>query len=104
MGLSSQFSTDSGIFRNPTAPFDRMASVLGTYSNDSADSFNGSLLLYTTVDALSIPSVGTAPPPPVPEPAEVAMLAAGLPLLLLALRRPRYPQVTVGELCRRLPG
>jgi hypothetical protein len=40
----------------------------------------------------------------VPEPAEVAMLAAGLPLLLLALRRPRYPQVTVGELCRRLPG
>lgn len=89
-GVSRQFSTDSGTLRNPTAPFDWMASVLGTYANDSAASFPGSLLLYTTVDALSVPSAVTAPPP-VPEPANIAMLAAGLPLLLALCRRTGAP-------------
>ena len=88
--VSQRFSADSGYFTGPTPAFDRIDTILGTWSNDSASSFQGSLLMYGSIDALSQAGAVTGPPPPVPEPANVAMLAAGLPLLLALRRRGRH--------------
>jgi hypothetical protein len=84
--VSQRFTADAGFLSGPVPAFDRIDTILGTYSNDSASSFQGELLMYGSIDALSAASAVTAPTPPVPEPANVAMLGAGLPLLL-ALRR-----------------
>lgn len=94
--VSQYFTTDTGFLSGPTPAFDRIASLVGSYSNASAASFDGSLLLYATVDALSVPSATTSPglPAPVPEPANLAMLAAGLPLLLALRRRARHKAQT----------
>ena len=87
--VSQRFSADSGYFTGPTPAFDRIDTILGTYSNNNASSFEGSLLMYGSIDALSDAGTVTVPPPPVPEPANVAMFAAGLPLLLIVRRRAR---------------
>jgi hypothetical protein len=84
--VSQRFGAGSGLLAGPTPAFDRIEAILGTWSNNSASSFQGSLLMYGSLDALSEANGVTVPAPPVPEPAIVAMLGAGLPLLL-ALRR-----------------
>jgi len=61
---------------------DRVGQVVGTYANTGSASLSGTLQLDGNVWAVAV----GGPVAPVPEPANIAMLAAGLPLLL-ALRR-----------------
>lgn len=84
--VSHYFTADAGILPTPTPAFDRIESVVGSYANATAASFSGQLLMFAMVDALALPAAVTAP---VPEPARGAMLAAGLPLLLILRGRAR---------------
>jgi hypothetical protein len=68
-----------------TAPtYDYATPLVLTYDNNSAQSVSASFQLYTSIDAKHV-----AGALPVPEPAELDMVAAGLPLLLVLRRRAR---------------
>lgn len=66
-------------------PVDTSEVLTLTYANDSTASVNGGLSLYGTVRAATFGSSVS----PVPEPGRLAMLGAGLPLLLALRRRAR---------------
>ena len=74
----------------PATRIDRSLHVVGAFANDNDTPLSGTLRMVAGVDATAFGFVGsgggTVVPPPVPEPASIALLAAGLPLLL-ALRR-----------------
>lgn len=65
------------------APFDVSAGVSAVYANNNAVSVNGSVELFADVQ------VSHGVTTPVPEPANVAMYATALPLLLALRRRAR---------------
>lgn len=83
--ISSTASPDSWWFGR--APYDTTATATVSYDNTNAVSVNGSVDMSADVVIIQ-PPVST---PPVPEPTNIAMYAAGLPLLLALRRRASRP-------------
>lgn len=82
LGPVDIFATPQGGPFGP-APFDATASVTAVYANNNAVSVNGGVELFADVQ------ISHAVTTPVPEPGQVAMYGAALPLLLALRRRAR---------------
>lgn len=78
--VASPYSLDGA-----RAPYDFTASTSVTYANGNASSVDGSVYLSTDVTLIFAGSTVS----PVPEPAQLMLFAAGLPLLLGLRRRAR---------------